>query len=474
MSIAACLFYHHGSGPAPKREHTRRHMHDMKFIATMIVVSIALAIPGAIDHSGPPSYRVVLDPGHGGIASGDINVHGDRYDMLSGKYLVPFAEGAAHRRLWEHVLVYQIAVKTKNLLDHCSPSGDFGKFREILKKFTDEEPVRIIIEPHLSRGDSSDRKKIAERADPNAEFRLYDYPDGKGGVLPGRISRINALKPHLVVSLHMTRDYSAAYRGMNPVIVAPYPVLHKGLLHLQGKVNARGFFNSSGYTDWFQESGARSSFQWFVNDSSFYFTGFPLTRKGSMDYGKFRGYRYNMVRWAYGDDDGWDKTARAHPENSPYARTLQGFIPSGRFWERENSKQELYRRNGGEEGFGGDNNYATSELIRYILHSLNIRGEDHPHQRLTRPFISTWSVPLLVNAVAAFIELGSLANSRHRYILVQKQDEIAEGLAVGIYSLFSGMKLKKSRYAYLPKGKKIDLERYTLPDGRTYFDAVVK
>lgn len=449
-------------------------MHDMKFIATMIIISIALAVPGFVGRSGTPVYRVVLDPGHGGMASVNTKTHGDRFDLLTGQYLVPFAEGAAYRKLWEHVLVYQIAVKTKHLLDHCSAAGDFQKFQKILSKYTDEVPERIIIAPSLSRGDSSDRREISGRADPNSEFRLYDYPDGTGKILPGRISRINAVKPHLVVCLHMTRDWSTAYRGMNPVIVAPHSMLQQGLQYLQGKVKSRDFFDKSSYTDWFQESSARGTFQWFLNDSAFYFTGYPLTRRGAVDYGKFRGYRYNMVQWAYRDDDGWAKTAREHPENGPYSRTLAGFAPSGRFWEREKTKFEAYRRDGGEEGFGGDNLYATSELIRYILYSLHLKGEDHPHQRLTRPFISTWSVPLLVNAVTAFIELGSLANARHRYILVAKQDEIAEGLAVGIYSLLSGMKLKKSPYAQRPRGTRINLERYKLPDGTSYFDAVVK
>jgi hypothetical protein len=449
-------------------------MHDMKFIASMIVVSLALAIPGVIERAGPPVYRVVLDPGHGGISSRNTKVHGDRFDMLSGRYLVPFAEGAAHRQLWEHILVYQISVKTKRILDLCSPSGDFQRFRAILAKYTDEDPVRVIIETSLSRGDSADRKEILSRPDPNGEFRLYDYPDGKGNMLPGRISRINAVKPHLVVSLHMTRDYSTMYRGMSPVIVAPHSLLHQGLLYANGKNKERKFFDKSAYTAWFQESNLRGSFQWFLSDSVFYFTGFPLTRKGTIDYNKFRGYRFNMVNWAYGDDPGWEKTAREHPEQGPYAKTLSGFIPTGRFWDREKSTPETYRRDGGEEGYGGDNMYATTELIRYMLFSLHASGEGHPHQRLTGPFISTWSVPLLVNAVTAFIELGSLANTRHRHLFVNKQDEIAEGLAVGVYSLLAGMKLRKNPYAYRPRGKKINLERYKLPNGTSYFDAVVK
>ncbi len=449
-------------------------MHDMKFITSMILISLAIAIPGAIQKAATPTYRVVLDPGHGGISSSKLSVHGDRYDQISERYLAPFAEGAAHRGLWEHILVYQIAEKTRKILQLCSPAGDFRKFRTLLARYTDEDPDRIYIETFMSRGDSSDREKISHRADPNSEFRLYDYPDGKGNILPGRISRINAVKPHLVVCLHMTWDYSATYRGMNPVIVPPHSVLYDGLLYIQKKKSGRDFFEKGLYSHWFMESDRRSVFKWFLNDSVFYFLGYPLTRHGAVDHKKFRGYRYNMVHWAYRDGPGWEKTARLHPENGPYAKTISGFVPGGKFWEREKSVYEAYRRDKGEEGYGGDNMYATSELIRYILHSLELSGQDHPHQRLTEPYISTWSVPLLVNAVTAFIELGSLANTRHRYLFQHKQDEIAEGLAVGIYSLLSGLKLKKNTYHWKPRGRKIDFERYLLPDGTSYFDAVVK
>ncbi len=446
----------------------------MKFIASMILISLAMATPGLIERAQPPVYRVVLDPGHGGKASGNIKVHGDRFDALSGKHLTPFAEGAAHRGLWEHILVYEIAIKTKALLDSCAPSGDFSAFEKILTRYADEIPPRVFIETTVIRGDSRNRSAIAKRPDPNSEFRLYDFPDSTGAIRPGRISRINAIKPHLVVSLHMTSDRSVHYRGMNPIIVAPYSLLNNGLLYLQDKKKGASFFTNSKYTAWFQESNQRSVFNWFLSGSAFYFTSFPLTKKGSMDHKKFRGYRYNMVHWAYKDDDGWEKTAHRHPDNTHYSRNISTYVPEGKFWEREKSVYEAYRRDGGEEGFGGDNLYATTEIMRYILHSLHLDKQDHPHQRITSPYISSWSVPLLVNAITAFIELGSLANERHRYLFTSKQDEIAEGIAVGIYSLFSGMKLKKKNHKWMPKGKPLDLDKYILPDGKSYFDAVVK
>lgn len=449
-------------------------MHDMKFIATMFIVSVTLAIAGVFEKMQPPVFRVVLDPGHGGIGSTNIERFGDRFDLLSKAYLSPFAEGASHRGLWEHALVYEIALKAKSLLDYCAPGGDFSKFREILSRYCDGEPQQILIETSLSRGDSRNREDISGRNDPNADFRLYDFPGVDGTILPARISRINAKKPHLVVCLHMTRDYSATYRGLNPVIVAPHSILHQGLLYLQGKIKNKDFFFKSPYTDWFQESNKKNSFQWFLNDAASYFTGYQLERSGKLDLKSFKGYRYNMVTWAYRDNQGWEEIARSHSPESQYANDLAHFVPIGKFWEREKSEFERYRREAGEEGFGGDNMYATSEIIRYILFSLHLRGEDHPHQKITRPYISTWSVPLLVNAVTAFVELGSVANQRHRYLFTQKQNEIAEGVAVGVYSLLTGMTIKKNSFQYAPKGKRLLLERYQTGSKMSYFDRAVE
>lgn len=449
-------------------------MHDMKFIAIMLIVGTALAVAGVFENAQPSVFRVVLDPGHGGIGSTDLERFGDRFDLLSGKYLSPFAEGASHKGLWEHELVYEIAVKAKAILDNCAPGGDFAKFRQILARYTDAEPKKILIETSLSRSDSKNRGEILARNDPNADYRLYDYPGEGGTITPARISRINAKKPHLVVCLHMTRDYSSIYRGLNPVIVAPHSILHEGLLYLQGKTKSKDFFYKSSYTDWFQESNQKNSFHWFLSDVSSYFTGYPLDKNGKTDLKSFKGYRYNMVRWAYRDASGWEEKARSHPPDSQYANDIARFMPEGKFWQREKSVFESYRREGGEEGFGGDNMYATSEIIRYILFSLHLKGEDHPHQRITRPYISTWSVPLLVNAVTAFVELGSLANQRHRYLFTHKQDEIAEGIAVGVYSLLAGITVKKNPYEYAPKGKRLELERYRTIGGTSYFDQVME
>lgn len=451
-------------------------MHILKYIYILPLVFSFIAFPQNANRTPDiPVYRVVLDPGHGGVCLPNKQKHGDKYDTISGKYLINFAEGAASRGLWEHILVYQIAVKTKKILDLCSPTAsenDFETFRKILTRYSGQPAKKIYIQSYLTRGNSSNVKEIKARKDPNAEFRLYDYPDSHGAMQPGRISKINALKPHLVVALHMTATYSSIYRGMSSVITAPPSFMYNGLLYLKGKKNS-SFFRNSPYDDWFQESNERTSWEWFLNDAVFYFTSYPMSRNRKMKRDNFRGYRYNMVHWAYRDDKGWESKAAKHPGGTQYANSFWSFVPAGRFWERDKSKYEEYRRSGGQEGFGGDNNYASSEIIRYMLYSLYLRNEHHPHQKLTRPFVSTWSIPLHVNAITAFIELGSLTNNRHRYIFTKKQEELAEGIAVGIYSLFAGVEISGKKFIYRPKGKAINYSQYKVSADKSYFDIVV-
>ena len=276
----------------------------MKWIGSAIIMLVLLLHPESCMQSEQPVFRVILDPGHGGLSMRNKQRNGDRYDLLSGKYLSFFQEGASYKGIREHVIVYNISRKVKAILDLCAPGGDFARFSKILARYTDAEPERIYIAATLSRGDSSKTEELKSRENMNGEFRIYDYPGNDGKIKPGRISRMNLIKPHLVVSLHLANYCDPAFLGMNPVIVGPYSLMHKGLLYLQGKRGDRDFFKRSRYTDWFHESNRRGSFGWFLKDTSVYFTSYPNNRKYRIDATDFKGYRYNMVTWAYRDKDG--------------------------------------------------------------------------------------------------------------------------------------------------------------------------
>lgn len=224
--------------------------------------------------------------------------------------------------------------------------------------------------------------------------------------------------------------------------------------------------------DWFKENTKRTSFEWFLNDAALYFSGYPLDKKRKVNLNEFKGYRYNMITWAYQDSSGWEKKAKHHYPNSQYSSDLKSIAVKGKFWQREKSKYEKYRREGGIEGFGGDNAYASYEIIRYMLAALKKTGSYNNHYQPGKSYVSTWILPLHVNAVSAFIELGYLNRWRDRKILVRKQNELAEGIAVGIYSLMAGIEPNDTKFKYRPKGKKIDLKKYQISTDESYFTTV--
>lgn len=442
------------------------------WILVPVAVLFFMMMPSMTSKEEFPTFRVVIDPGHGGIGRKLMSAHGDRYDTVNRRYLDYFKEGASRKGLEEKEIVFSIAKKTEKILKLLAPGGNSEKFYRLLEKYADGAPQKITIHTYMSRGRSITEEEAGTLEDPNAPFRLFDYPDSFGEMQDGRISRINAVKPHLVVSLHLARDAPRDFEGMNPVIVPPYSFLRQGLDYLKGNRENRKFFTKSPYREWFIEETTRSGFDWFLNDTSIYFTGYPLRKNLEPDRTGFKGYRYNMVRWAYADSPGWENAARYKILSSRYAPTYETFVPEGRFWDRERSPYEEYRRDGGEEGFGGDNAYASYDIIRYICYSLYLHGDDNRLQKPGKSYISVWIMPLHVNAVNAFIELGYLNRGRDRLLLTKKQNEIAEGIAVGIFSLLAGLAPKDVKYRHAPRGKGIDFRKYGMPDNTSYFDDV--
>lgn len=440
-------------------------------IAAIIIAILFISNPVSIIEQEFDVYKVVIDPGHGGFYHPDRKKHGDRYDKITKTYLSDFAPGAEYRGYEEHELMYEIGKKVYDILELTRTPEGFRQFRKIALKFTNKPPRRVIIDSVIIREDSRNRKEILSQEDPNAKFRLFDYPDKKGQIQPGRLSKINAEKPQLVVSLHC--DYYAPkdHRSFAAIVVPPYEFIKKGIWFYEDRSRSINYFRKSPYNSWFMESGARTAFQWYMSDVSSYFTGFSLNKDYTYDFSSFSGLRYNMVKWKYADQPDWVKYYNDENEKQ-YIRTLDEFSEFGSFWRREKSVYEKYRRDGGYEGHGGDNNFASTELLRYILTSLKLSGKDHRLHTIGDPYYCIWTVPLHVNAINAFIEIGYVRNKHFQKVLTKDQQDIAEGIAVGIYSMFTGLEVKNIDYKYKPKGKKIDLEKYMISDNLSYFDIV--
>lgn len=446
-----------------------------KRIFILFILALLAFIPDKnIEENEFPLFKVVIDPGHGGVFLNDRKKHGDKFDMISAEYLDDFAEGANYKGIYENKIVYNIALKTIHLLSYCSKDGDFGQFKKILGKYTDGKIKKIYIETLLSRGESITEDKIKNNDDPNANFRLYDFPDPDGDMIKGRISKINEYKPHLVVSLHLAKSAPPDYKGMNGIIVPPYNVLKKGLLRLKSEDTGRSLNDNDVLRSWFKESNNVSSHYVFYKDSAQYFTSYGITKDYKTDLNSFRGYKYNMVTWKYSDRPFWDIEAEKHLSNSKYASDYNSFKEEGSFWEREQSVYEEYRRGTGFKDFGGDNYHATYEIIKYVLFSLNEAGVTKKDKIPGKPFVSTWSLPMLINAISAYIELGYLDRKWDREVLLYRQDEIAEGVAVGVYSLLAGVDNIKGKFKHKPSGKLIDLKRYNITKEKSYFDIVTE
>jgi hypothetical protein len=251
--------------------------------------------------------------------------------------------------------------------------------------------------------------------------------------------------------------------------------MKKGLDYLRNKTGESNFFTQSPYySTWFKENTRRTNFQWFLSDVSQYATGFPLQKNGYIDLNDFHGYRHNMITWKYSDPPGWEELARHHPPHTRWSMNYRDVNLDGPFWEREFSKYEEYRREGGPEGFGGDNAYASYEIIRYILLAMQKSGTYQGYHEPGKPYVTIWSLPQHVNAITAYLELGYFGRRKDRQMFREALDDIARGIAAGIYSLLAGMEPVNGNYRHLPRGKSIDFSKYTISPSKNYFDIVTE
>ena len=87
-------------------------------LLTILIILIILFTPShGLKKLEFSVYRVIIDPGHGGEAKKPMSKHGDRYDTISRAFLDNFREGAARRKIKEHIKDKQlkkvIVVKSK-------------------------------------------------------------------------------------------------------------------------------------------------------------------------------------------------------------------------------------------------------------------------------------------------------------------------------------------------------------------------
>lgn len=129
--------------------------------------------------------------------------------------------------------------------------------------------------------------------------------------------------------------------------------------------------------------------------------------------------------------------------------------------------------------FGGDNHYASDELLRFIQYGVPTLVKKKKKTvkigGILDPFVSTYGLPTFVNAICAYLEIGFLDVKQDREFVLKYQEEIAKSLAVGIYSLFVGLELKKDyKGLFKPKGRNVDFKKYIEHRDGNYFEKVVE
>ena len=291
-----------------------------------------------------------------------------------------------------------------------------------------------------------------------------------------------ALKtPDLTVCLHINGASTKSARGIHCLFVPSFDHFDNVRRMLLKKKIEKDTEWKKTNRCWFKHSGDRSRTQWMFNDTWTYFTGYGCSIDGTkVATATDIGNRHEDIQWRY-----------ASPKRSSRKITIDTEF-NGPFWKREQSDFEKYRRSGGMCGYGGDNLYSGMELVNYTKMALwRDRMNSVQKTRKTkvtftkamadsflgprhRPVAADWAIPLFSNSVTAFLEVGYITNSKDFAILRNKLDVIADGIAIGIFSLKKGLKSEKiDSLKDIPSGKAIKWDNYVKADGSSYFEEIL-
>lgn len=395
------------------------------------------------------TYRIVIDPGHGGKSEKAGLTEGDHWDIEAKRFLTRYNYGAYHGGEAEHGIVLDICRMTAEILRSANTDAGWREFSKLLAVYGVKRPNeyrRVNFDAAMTREKSFEAPEYTAEANVNKHFRLFDSPESFGAdkkpsseLHPGRMSKINALTPELVLCVHVNSSTNPRVRGQASVAIPGYHVF--GFVKtVKTRLGVKGALTYFWLLAWFYpDNPVIGNLSRLINDCETYFTGKRSDNKSRI------GKRWQMVKWRYCRDDEYDN--------------LLNYKDNDSYWKRERSDYESMRRDGGFIGAGGDNFYASEELIKFIRFGLwhdyinvgakgvtEISALKSPGEYLGphgAPFISDWALPQMVNAVTAYIELGYIENDADRFLLTSKKDVIARSLAVATYSLTEGFEPKK-------------------------------
>ncbi len=457
------------------------------FIFTLFpfLVGITTLLTPAKLSAEEDEHIVVIDPGHGGADNKRLD---DKWDVLTGGYLDYYNTGMTYHEWKEYQVVMDLARRVEYYLTLPETDEGWERFSNLIKQFDPGAVPRRARWKILMARTYNWEDKFSDPFEKNVndDFRLYDYPEDEEhpdkGMRDGRISFINQQKPELVVSLHLNPAGYGNPGGMTAVLTPGYRtfdlIRH---IHLDKEPISR-FESLPWATDgnWLITDDGWSRYQAARADTWVYFNGFRTTKNGkAADLSKNRGLRYNMFRWRYADSAEWVEIAKKQ-EPGPYTRNFADFQPTGKYWDRERGQAELWRREDGIPGFGGDNHYAADEIMKFVQYGVRKLAPSLNHKYsvgpIQKPYVSAYTLPNYVNAISAYIEIGHLNRKRDRITLIDHGEQVAQSIAVGIYSLFYGLKVHrdKIRTPYMPRGTALDFAKYRNMKEGNYFKMVVE
>lgn len=484
-------------------------MNALNFLNSLLIISLlSLFLQGQYVYSANkiPEYRVVLSPGHGGKDEYGRKQTGECWYYPSSKFLRGYSSGTRYKKETEEKIVLNIARKVLSILDLTRTEKGWKIFKGILEKVSDQKNFkRVKFNTLLVRDHSvKELEKKQKTGDYNKYFRMFDSPlkytsTGAKGIYYGRLSRINRFLPHLVVPMHLNTSGSKSWRGMHTVIVPPFSIFDsiKKAWKESGEQGVATLKNPW-MNIWNNSSSARSRAAWAANDCSTYFSGRRLNKKATAYANTFLGIRNMMLTWTFNSFPGYvsgnpEKNKKSWPttplkKTSPFSYNL-----SKPFLYRENTRFEKLRREKGPCGFGGHNHYAGSEIIKFTRlwlykcmkdQFIKKKGTTKKYTSclktlgpILKPAVSDWSEPLFTNGVTGYLELGLLSNKKDRFLIKSYPKRYAQGIAIGIYSLFADLTPKKIKgVKLLPTGKSINWTDYKLNDNekRKISDFILK
>ncbi|MGM0607654.1 MAG: hypothetical protein ACQESP_04450 [Candidatus Muiribacteriota bacterium] len=394
---------------------------------------------------------ICLDPGHGGKPEYGNRYGGDQWSFENKTFNSFYNYGAYYKGMKEHEYVYDLSLLVKKNINDLNT-------KEGLKKalfFLSEHGVELdSIENYnfrvfLSRGVSYNKRENADEDNINKYYRMFDSPHNidepsEDSIKKGRLSYINSQKPHITLSLHINYVESQKYSGMHSFFAPSYYEFKE---ILNNRDNFDKLKNMPIYSFWNIASGIYPNEMWMVNDASTYFTGHRIN-------GRFIGRRNAMINWKYSEIP------------SVQSEELDFDELNTSFFDREKCKYELYRRQNGPEGVGGDNLYISNEILRWVSYFLN--KKDKKKVGVLPPRASDWSISIFTNSITGALELGNIYSEYDREFLINYKENIAEYISYGLLCVLNEVTIKGEYDGESPLLEKLNLQKYN-----DYFEEVL-